>query len=299
MRMKVKTTRHTGKSNQTLIFLHMPKTGGTTMHAILRRQYRAENTFRTKPEQHWESLRDFREFSDEAKAKIQLITGHMRFGIHEHLNRPSYYLTFLRDTVQRVISYYYYILGYQNHYLHQKIKSGNMSLGDVLESGVSREFNNFQTRRISGQDRVDYGCCSNEMLDMAIRNIDQYFPVVGLTEKFDESLILMSNHCKWKFPYYTKLNVGKNKPAKPSMSDKVIETIAHFNDLDIKLYDYANRRLQKQVSNLGSAFLAQMKMFRIMNYSYELFHSLRHRSPQFIVLALADSYLLDSAINAI
>lgn len=299
MKMKVKTPRHTGKRNQTLIFLHMPKTGGTTMHAILKRQYRVENTFRTNPEQHWESLRMFREFSDEAKAKIELITGHMRFGIHEYINRPSYYLSFLRDPVQRVISYYYYILGYQNHYLHQKIKSGNMSLEDVLESGVSREFNNFQIRRISGQDRVDYGCCSNEMLDMAIRNIDQYFPVVGLTEKFDESLILMSNYCRWKFPYYTRLNVGKNKPPKHDITDKVIESIKQFNDLDIKLYNYASQKLQEQVTELGTAFAAQMKMFRIMNYSYELFHSLRHRSRQFIVLALADPCVLDAAINAI
>jgi hypothetical protein len=274
----MKTSHRVDKRKQTLIFLHMPKTGGTTMHAILKRQYRAENTFRTNPEQHWESLRVFREFSDKEKSKIELITGHMRFGIHEHVEQPWYYLTFLRDPIQRVISYYYYILGYQKHYLHQKIKSENMSLEAVLEGGVSREFNNFQTRRISGQDRADYGHCSNEMLDMAIKNIDQYFPVAGLTEKFDESLVLMSNLCKWKFPYYTKLNVGKNKPPRPNLSNKVMETIAQHNDLDIKLYDHASQKLQKQISDLGSAFSTQLKMFRVMNYSYEVFHSFRHKA---------------------
>jgi len=255
----------------------MPKTGGTTMHAILRRQYHPENTFRTDPEQHWESLRIFREFSEAEKAKFKLLTGHMRFGIHEHINKPSYYIAFLRNPVQRVISYYYYILGYQNHYLHQKIKSANMSLVDVLESGVSREFDNFQTRRISGQDRIDYGSCSNEILDMAIKNIDQYFPVVGLTDKFDESLILMSNHCKWKTPYYVKLNIGKNKPPKHNISDKALETIAQFNELDMKLYDYASRKLQQQILDFGSTFSAQLKLFRAINHSYEILHSFRHK----------------------
>jgi hypothetical protein len=277
--MKISETSHrrVDQGKQTLIFLHMPKTGGTTMHAILRRQYRAQHTFRTNPEQHLESVRLFRELPEEAKSKIELVTGHMRFGVHEHIRRSSFYLTFLRDPVQRVISYYYYILGYQNHYLHQKIKAGNMSLEDVLESGVSREFNNFQTRRISGQDRVDYGCCSHEMLEMAIRNIDLYFPIVGLTEKFDESLVLMSHYCKWRFPYYTKLNVGKHKPPKHNISEKVIEAIKQHNDLDIKLYDYASQKLQKQISDFGPAYAIQMKMFRGMNYSYGLFHSFRHR----------------------
>jgi hypothetical protein len=269
------------KKRDALIFLHLPKTAGTTVDDILKRQYRSENVFRTDPERHFESLRIFREFSDEEKCKFQLITGHMRFGVHQHIKKPSYYITFLRDPIQRIVSYYYYVLNYRNHYLHEKIKFGNMRLIDVVESGISREFENCQTRGISGFDRSKlgkYGYPSDEMLDVALKNIDQYFLVAGTTEKFDETLLLMSKFCRWNIPYYTKLNIGKNKPLKRDISDQAIKTITHFNELDIKLYDYVSRKLQGQISDFGPAFSAQMKMFRAINYSYGLVHLLRHRA---------------------
>lgn len=250
------------------------------MHAILRRQYRSENIFRTNPEEHWESLRVFRELPDEEKSKYRLITGHMRFGIHEDIKNPSSYITFLREPIQRIVSYYYYILSYRNHYLHQEIKSKSMSLIDVLESGIAREFENSQTRRIAGYVRTPYGCPPDDMFDLAIAHMDQYFPVVGLTEQFDESLILMSNFCRWKLPYYTKLNTGKNKPVKQNISDETLKTIARFNELDIQLYEYASQKLQQQITSFGSAFSTQMKMFRTINSAYSLVHSLRHKARQ-------------------
>ena len=266
------------KKRDTLIFFHLPKTGGTTMHAILRRQYRSETIFRTNPEEHWESLRIFRELSEKEKSKYRLITGHMRFGIHEDIKNLSFYITFLRDPIQRIVSYYYYILSYRNHYLHQEIKSKNMSLIDVLESGIAREFENSQTRRIAGYARTPYGCPPDDMFELAIDHIEKYFPVIGLTERFDESLILMSNFCRWKLPYYTKLNTGKIKPTRQNISDETFDTIKKFNELDIQLYEYTNRKLEQQILDFGPAFLTQMKMFRAVNNAYSIVHSFRHRA---------------------
>ena len=273
-----KNTPYLDKKRDTLIFFHLPKTGGTTMHAILRRQYRSDTIFRTNPEEHWESLRVFRDLPDDTKSKYRLITGHMRFGIHEDIKNPSFYITFLRDPIQRIISYYYYILSYRNHYLHQEIKSKNMTLIDVLESGIAREFENSQTRRIAGYVRTPYGCPPDDMFDLAIDHIEKHFPVVGLTERFDESLILMSNFCHWKLPYYTKLNRGKIKPAKQAISDETLDTVKKFNELDIQLYEYASQRLQQQILDFGPAFSRQIKMFQAINNAYSIAHSLRHRA---------------------
>jgi hypothetical protein len=273
-----KVTPYLDKKKHTLIFFHLPKTGGTTLHAILWRQYRSENIFRTNPEEHWESLRVFRELPDQQKAKYRLITGHMRFGIHEDIKNPSFYITFLREPIKRIVSYYHYILSYRNHYLHQEITSKKMSLIDVLESGIAREFENSQTRRIAGYVRTPYGCPPDDMLDLAIDHVEKYFPVVGLTEQFDESLILMSHFCRWKLPYYTKLNTGKIKPAKENVSDETLDTIRKFNELDIQLYEYASQRLQQQILDFGSGFQRQMKMFHALNSAYSIVHSLRHRA---------------------
>ena len=101
---------------------------------------------------------------------------------------------------------------------------------------------------------------------------------MGLTERFDESLILMSNFCHWKLPYYTKLNRGKIKPAKQAISDETLDTVKKFNELDIQLYEYASQRLQQQILDFGPAFSRQIKMFQAINNAYSIAHSLRHRA---------------------
>jgi len=39
-----------------------------------------------------------------------VISGHLYFGIHREIPRPTAYFTMLRDRVDRILSNYYYVL---------------------------------------------------------------------------------------------------------------------------------------------------------------------------------------------
>jgi hypothetical protein len=47
------------------------------------------------------------------------------------------------------------------------------------------------------------------MLDIAKRNLASHFAVIGITEEFDRSLILMKRRLAWRHPFYTSQNVSR------------------------------------------------------------------------------------------
>ncbi|NEO03330.1 MAG: sulfotransferase family protein, partial [Moorea sp. SIO3I7] len=95
------------KQQHSLIFLHIPKTAGTTLHYIINRQYKSEYIFEVNCR---ESRNELIRMSEVQKSKIKVIRGHMEFGWHEFIAQPCTYITMLRDPVERVISFYFYIL---------------------------------------------------------------------------------------------------------------------------------------------------------------------------------------------
>ncbi|MGM0876132.1 MAG: sulfotransferase family 2 domain-containing protein [Bacillota bacterium] len=90
-----------------LIFMHINKTGGTTMTSIIQRQYHPSEIKIKFPDT---SL--FEEFirttPGKQLAKLKCTRGHVEFRRFP-IKRPYTYFTMLRDPVDRVISLSYYI----------------------------------------------------------------------------------------------------------------------------------------------------------------------------------------------
>lgn len=89
-------TREDSTARQTVIFLHLPRTAGTTLHRIIERQVRPEGIFSIGWTEQ-ESVQAYRELSQARKAEIRMVRGHMAFGLHEFVPGPSTYFTLLRD----------------------------------------------------------------------------------------------------------------------------------------------------------------------------------------------------------
>ena len=67
-----------------------------------------------------------------------------------------------------------------------------MGLKEYVEQGLSVELNNGQTRLLSGKEHgYEFGNTPEELLTLSIENIENHFSLVGLVERFDESLLLM------------------------------------------------------------------------------------------------------------
>jgi hypothetical protein len=263
MMLPMVANRH--QPERAIVFLHIPKTAGTTLHRIIERQYRPEELYSpglTKGHQ----VGELAKLSEERRAEIRMFRGHMGFGVDRHLPVPATYMTILREPIDRVVSYYYFIRRTPDHYLHDFVEFGETDLKTFVDSKAHVMIDNAQTRVLSGVwHGPPFGGCTEEMLETAKSNLRDRFAVVGLTERFDETLLLMKRAFGWRNVFYTRQNVSSRRPSRKELAPETLQAIASTNQLDIALYRYAAGLFEEQVSRYGSSFVAQVKAFRLTN----------------------------------
>ena len=113
------------------------------------------------------------------------------------------------------------------------------------------EFKNWMVRHMSEVNSGD--SVSESDLKEAKQKIDNRFAAVGITERFDESLLLMKRLFGWRQVYYQKRNVTKKRPRKEKIDQSTLQTIKSHNHYDIRLYNYAFEKLKSDLDevNLG------------------------------------------------
>jgi hypothetical protein len=250
--------------NESVIFLHIPKTAGTTLHRIIDRQYRPKVCYFV--DRHNVGIEEFKNLSPERRAEIRMVRGHMPFGLHQYIPGRATYFTILREPVERVISYYYFVRREPEHYLHDYVISQGTTLQSYVESQVSLATDNFQTRIISGVwDQAGYGECSEAVLALAKRNLAEHFVVVGLTERFDETLMLLKRTFAWRNVFYKRHNVTQGRPRQESLSAETLAVLREHNQLDLELYAYAEALFAAQIREQGARFAREVRVFEIVN----------------------------------
>jgi hypothetical protein len=228
-----------------LIFLHLPKNGGTTFHSILNRLYPKESTFTIRSVTNVKTNEEeFVNMSHAERASINLVKGHTLFGLHKYMDQQTKYVTFLRKPIDRIPSFYYYVLRKPKNKLYDTISSKNLSLYQFVTQVESIDLNNCQVRWISGiDDKEEF------MLEKALENIDKHFSFVGLTEKYNESLVLLKQQYNWSTPYYKVKNQTKNRPIVDKLDNKTIEAINHYNNADNQLYKIIDEKIAAQIAS--------------------------------------------------
>ncbi|GGD84929.1 sulfotransferase family 2 domain-containing protein [Planktosalinus lacus] len=251
-------------NEQNIIFLHLPKNGGNTLHGILDILYSKENTFSIKVVDNTKlNISEFKELPEKERAKIKLLKGHMYFGLHKYLVGPSDYFTFLRKPEDRIVSFYHYAKSRPQHRLYNQIKDNNWSLKEFVANSIDEDVHNAQIRWISGLK----GASEQKMLDKAKKNIDQHFSFVGLQEQFDISLIILSKLYGWGLPYYKYLNKGTHHNKKKSIDLETKKIITAKNYGDEQLYSYVEKLfLEYQTKIKGLSF--QLKLLWLSNKLY-------------------------------
>ena len=280
----------------TIIFLHIGKTAGTTMRRVLRRQFPASKTLLIRnraikerdPDaqglRREQTLAFFAEMPESQRAEARLILAHTVFGLHKHVPRPSTYITMLRDPVRLTLSQYHYVVRNPNHPLHAGATAEGATLESYVTGGSALEADNSQVRAISGDLDTPFGGCSEEMLERAKRNIEERFSFVGITERFDESLILLRRTFGWKPPYYVAANVtpASRKEPVPESTRGLIE---EMNTLDRRLYEWSGERFSEAIA-ASPGFDGELQRFRRRNRRYQPIGRLTHTVPKRIKYAL-------------
>ncbi len=190
------------------LYLHIPKTAGSTLCECILSQCCAPEWYKEEGNYLQAGVYYYpKGFLDPSQASLpetitrvlyrpdlRAVVGHFCFGIHEYIRKPAAYVTVLRNPVERVVSYFH-------HFQHWRSSDqpylGDMSLEDTLLSGKYDELYNGQTRRIAGLG-LDDDRHSPAVLDVAKENLRKHFAVVGVTERFDETILLISRTFRWK-----------------------------------------------------------------------------------------------------
>jgi hypothetical protein len=242
--------------DRALIFVHIPKSGGMTLAAILQRHFEP-------PAIHGHPWSDHREIDlgDRDASRIRLLHGHVPYGSHELLSVPGDYITMLRDPVDRFVSLFYFIRSREQHELHPEATS--MSLGEFAEA-FEHHSRNHQTRLLSGA-LDDF---SPATLEIAKRNLDERFSWVGLTDRFDESLLLLRRRFGWHDVWYRPVNVTPGRRPTASIEPAVADRLRELNALDVALVEHARARFDEALAREPDSFHRELAQFRSANRIY-------------------------------
>lgn len=217
---------------ETIVFLHLPKTAGTTLNRLIEWEYPLSEMYSIDPVLFEWSAAHLRKLSPRRLKRTRMFKGHMTFGIHEILPQPATYITVLRDPVDRVLSAYYFMRSYKLHPLYWKLRRENWTLEDFVRRS---QRDNVQSKIIAGAEYTPP--CTREIAAKAQHNLRHHFSVVGLSERFEESLALMKLRFGWKLSSYSSFNVTRSRPKKRDLPESTLDFIQQKNAFDIELYE--------------------------------------------------------------
>lgn len=256
---------------QMLAFLHIPKTAGITLAKLLEREYGFGSVFLIQPGPLLSGSVDrFLNMNDQERKKIRVVWGHFYFGIHSLLQRPCTYITILRDPIERVISHYYYVRRMPAHEEYPFAR--NLGLEEFVATGISKTIDNGQVRQLCGVPEAALGprleSVSDDWLQQARNNLRDHFAVVGLTEEFDKTCLLLKHQFGWKNTFHYSANATGDRPQQDDVDASVIKLIRERNQHDCELYEYARQLFNAQLAKEPDTFNAELEAFRRKNRSY-------------------------------
>ena len=131
----------------TTIFVHIPKTAGTTIRHQLAGSYRKEEVRLVYPgEKGFVQPDELLAYSANELRQVRFIHGHFDHSIAEAIPCcDPIYATILRNPVARVVSLY-------QHFMLQHLKLFDVSLKQAIADKVTAQLYNHQTRLLSGRE---------------------------------------------------------------------------------------------------------------------------------------------------
>jgi len=217
------------------IFIHIPKTGGTTINTAINNSY-------------WQTEVNF------FYRHIQLKTKSSNAGdIFDPKNFQQYkkydIFMMLRHPVDRVTSEYHFIKERKNYM--ELLKKQPRDFNDYIQ--------NYQTHNgvvnfLKGRRFFDTRKASEDDLEDIIEAIKEIPLHVGIFEDFSTSLQYFSevSNIKWKGEVEVKRMTFK-RPKVEDLGDDLIKIILENNQLDLKLYEYCFNKFETVKKNLKSA----------------------------------------------
>jgi hypothetical protein len=212
----------------TVFFVHVPKTGGTSFRKGLELLFTPRRTYYDygKDSKVTSDIILRNKYNDEDlyslvysqinHKKKSLISGHLDILDYAYLVKPENIITLFRDPVQRVISNY------------EHMKRNGSFIGTLEAFVLDGRFSNIQSKYLSGFPLEAIG-------------------FIGIMEFYDESMLLLEQ--QMSLPVQSlQLNVNKSDKKKYTVSEELLSIIQKENNNDLRLYDQAVLLFEKRRS---------------------------------------------------
>jgi len=262
------------------VFLHIPKTGGQTLRRMFLRRYGRASYFllgpyrpdpgRPKPVTTRDSLDRVAALTPVERARLRVVGGHIQAGAIPRLPGLPRCFALVRDPVKRLVSLYRHARRKEKHSLWLDLQG--MSLEAFAASAVTRQLDNDQTRRLAGVSEPgiegEFSDTDAALLGRARANVARWFDLVGITERFDESLLLLQDAWGLRLPLYEAVNrAGANQRGEPPAA-RALGLLRERNALDLELHNEARALLQDRMARAGEPFQRRLRRFRWSNARY-------------------------------
>ena len=243
-----------GIAKQSLLFLHQPKTAGSTLTGVFSNRFATEETLALY-------------FGDPRGPDLngyRYVAGHLPISFAAQFQHPPYVVTFLRDPVERALSSYSYVRSlppsYQppgvpyeggrnaleSHARYRRL-ARESSIAELVtrDPEIAREYlGNRQARSLS-DPAVQAG---DESVERALDGLGRC-DFVGVFERLDESADLLARRFGWRpLAPLPRVNVTTARVRLGEISPSALEALRELNTVDGELHRHAAERFDRQLA---------------------------------------------------
>lgn len=264
-----------------IVFIHIPKTAGTTFYEVVRENHRCllKPKLQEDPINYLNnsvvggnvSIRLPGGYFSASKIvniieehflndinKINFIGGHIGYGIHDLIKENVSYISFIREPKSRLIS------DFKEHHkpgrlFYEDLKIKGFNFNDYLLLLKKKGLDNIMTRQLAGP--IDFFFHKEVEVTMPLLNkamINSRQVMVFEVERFDEALYVMKKKFGWKISTYKKQNVSKRGNYNLECDNILFNEVIKY---DLVLYE----EMKKSVLNNFDLNLFQKLQIRLIN----------------------------------
>lgn len=219
-------------TNVQTVFLHFPKTGGTSLGKHLKAGYAT----------HYQ-VDQWRDLEPDKMRAAELIHGHLIYDQISEFKTKSFFVTLMRDPIERAISFYFHVKRSPSHPNYQLAQ--DLSLDEFVQSGAgSQQYLTQLTAMVPkpGEgEKLKFPGNVRERLELAKERLAE-FDHVATTERLFDSMAYLSEKLGIPQTTMNRENTGGHGISRKDLSPASLESIRKKAWADIELHRIAVER---------------------------------------------------------